>query len=176
MQKGFLVHIIGVIAVPVTLLINSANVHAEDWRYFQSMAATTIDAVKKGHLKNIDHLLVLQERLMELGIQACKNYGRQHPEDAVMFELVVDNAENMKFLSMKEIKTQWHAKRFLLSHGVAVEKLHQNSLTGSLLDTVVHPATAYIALREYRHTKDAELLRQVDIELSEAIFQLTFLQ
>ena len=175
MRKGF-INIIGVMATLASSMAYSAEADAEDWRYFETMATTTINAVKKGDLKDIDRLLVLQERLMELGIKACQNYARLHPEDAGMFELVIDNAENMKFLSMKEIKNQWHAKRFLLSHGVAVEKLHQNSLTGSLLDTVVHPATAYVVLREYRHTGDVKLLRQVDAELSEAIFQLTYLQ
>jgi len=176
MHKGFLAKILGVIALPVSLMVYATIANAEDWRYFETMAQTTINAVKKGDVKDVDRLLILQERLMEFGITACKNYARQHPEDAEMFDLVVNNAETMKFLSLKEIKNQWHAKRFLLTHGIAVEKLHQNSLTGSLLDTVVHPAIAYIALREYRHTKDANLLRQVDTELSEAIFQLTYLR
>jgi hypothetical protein len=175
MHKVFLTKIIGVL-IPASFLIYSGKSYAEDWQSFESMATATINAVKNGHLKDIDRLLVLQERLMELGIKACKKYALQHPEDADMFNLVVSNAESMKFLSLKEIKNQWHSKRFLLKHGVAVDKLHQNTLTGSLLDTVVHPATAYIALREYRHSKDANLLRQVDTELSEAVFQLTYLQ
>jgi hypothetical protein len=163
-------------ALVILLAIYAANAKAEDWQPFEKMAMTTIDAVKNGNVKDIDGLLLLQERLMDFGVRACKNYARLHPEDAGLFELVINNAENMKFLSLKEIKTQWHAKHFLLSHGIAVNKLHQNSLTGSLLDTIVRPATAYIALREYRHTKNARLLRLVDTELSEAVFQLTYLQ
>ena len=175
MHKVLLLDFAGVIALPILFVIYTSNAFAADWRHFERMATTTIDAIKNGDPKDIDELIILQERLIDLGVEACRNYARQHPEDAEMFELAVNNAESMKLLSLKEIKNQWHAKRFLLGHGIAVDKLHQNSLTGSLLDTIVHPATAYIALREYRHTKDSSLLRQVDTELSEAIFQLTYL-
>ncbi|KPJ89314.1 MAG: hypothetical protein AMJ53_15870 [Gammaproteobacteria bacterium SG8_11] len=154
----------------------NSNLYAADWHHFEEMATRTINAVKKGHPKDVDQLIVLQERLMEIGVKACENYALANPDDAEMFQLVVNNAENMKVLSLPEIKQQWHAKRFLLSHGIPVEKLQQNSTTGSLLDAVVHPATAYIALKEYRRTGDSALLEQVNLELSEAVLQLTYLQ
>ncbi|MGD8592443.1 MAG: hypothetical protein PVF82_06390 [Gammaproteobacteria bacterium] len=157
-------------------ILYSTTSHAEDWQHFEKMATQTIKSVEKGHPRDIDQLISLQEQLMEIGIKACKNYAIANPQDAKMFQLVVSNAENMKILSLQEIKQQWHAKRFLLSHGIPADKLHQNSTTGSLLDAVVHPATAYIALREYRRTRDAALLEQVNLELTEAVLQLTYLQ
>ena len=177
MQKVLLYKVIAILGL--TLLSNlyiTNSGAAESWYRFEKMANQTINAVKKGDPKNIDQLIILQERLMEIGVAACKNYALANPEDAKLFELVVNNADNMKALSLYEIKQQWHAKRFLLSHGIAVDKLHQNSTTGSLLDSVVHPATAYVALKEYQRTKDAALLKQVDMELSEAVIQLTYLQ
>lgn len=175
MQKALRTYIVTFFGLAFLSMILSANSHAEDWQHFEKMATQTIKAVKKGHPKDIDQLISLQERLMEIGIKACKNYAIANPQDAKMFQLVVSNAEEMKILSLHEIKQQWHAKRFLLSHGIPVDKLHQNSTTGSLLDTVVHPATAYIALREYRRTGNRDLLEQVDLELSEAVLQLTYL-
>ena len=176
MQKVLRYNILGILGLSLLWDLTIAAAIAGDWHHFEKMANQTIKAVQKGHPKDIDQLIHLQERLMEIGISACKNRARTNPDDAKMFQLVVNNAESMKFLSLSEIKQQWHAKRFLLSHGIAVEKLHQNSTTGSLLDAVVHPATAYIALREYRRTGDSSLLQQVDQELSEAVFQLSYLQ
>lgn len=175
-MRKFLCRRIGLVVTLNLIVISwTTTAFAEDWRQFQSMATQTINAIKNGKPEDIDKLIVLQERLMEIGIQACKRYAINNPPDAKLFTLVVDNAENMKLLSLKEIKLQWHAKRYLLSQGIAVDKLQQNSPTGSLLDTVIHPATAYIALREYRHTKNIKLLEQVNLELSEAIVKLTYL-
>lgn len=154
----------------------STTIFAEDWQHFEKMANDTINAVEEGRPEDIDQLIHLQEQLMEIGIKACEHHALTNPQDAKMFQLIINNAENMKFLSLSEIKQQWHAKNFLMDQGIAVEKLHQNSTTGSLLDTVVRPATAYLALREYRRTGDAALLKQVRRELSEALLQLTYLQ
>ncbi len=176
MQKALRNNIVNFLGLALLSILYSTNTYAEDWQHFENMATQTIKAVKKGHPKDIDQLINLQEQLMEIGLKACKNYAIANPEDAKMFQLVVSNAETMKFLSLQEIKQQWHAKRFLLSHGIPVDKLQQNSTTGSLLDAVVHPATAYIALREYRRTRNVELLEQVNLEMSEAVLQLTYLQ
>ncbi|WP_455211157.1 hypothetical protein [Kaarinaea lacus] len=176
MQKALRNYIKGILGLTLIYNLSISNLYAEDWQHFEKMATQTIKAVKKGHPKDIDQLIHLQERLMEIGVKACENYARANPDDAKMFQLVVSNAEAMKILSLREIKYQWHAKRFLLSHGIPADKLHQNSTTGSLLDAVVHPATAYVALKEYRRTHDSALLEQVDLELSEAVFQLTYLQ
>ena len=176
MQKALRNFIEGFLGLAVLSILSTTTSFAQDWQHFEKMANQTINAVKKGHPKDIDQLINLQEELMEIGIQACKDYAMANPQDAKMFELVINEAETMKFLSLNEIKQQWHAKRFLLNHGIPVDKLQQNSTTGSLLDAVVHPATAYIALREYRRTRDAALLEQVNLELSEAVLQLTYLQ
>ncbi|MCG6969264.1 MAG: hypothetical protein LJE85_05800 [Gammaproteobacteria bacterium] len=169
-------NILGICGLAFFWTLSISDAIAEDWQHFKTMANQTIKAVKKGHPDDVEQLIHLQERLMEIGITACKNHAQANPDDAKMFQLVVNNAENMKFLSLNEIQQQWHEKRFLLGHGIAVDKLHQNSTTGSLLDAVVHPATAYVALREYQRTGDIRLLEQVDDELSEAVFQLSYLQ
>ena len=176
MQKALHHLIKGIFGLTLIFNLSITNLLAEDWHHFEKMATQTIKAVKKGHPKDIDQLIHLQERLMEIGVKACENYALANPDDAKMFQLVVTNAENMKVLSLPEIKYQWHAKRFLLKHGISADKLQQNSTTGSLLDSVVHPATAYVALIEYRRTGDAALLEQVNLELSEAVIQLTYLQ
>jgi hypothetical protein len=176
MQKALRSNMVGIFGLTLAFNLYIAKAHAEDWQHFEKMATQTIKAVEKGHPEDVDELIILQERLMEIGIKACKNYALANPDDAKLFQLVVNNAENMKILSLGEMKYQWHAKRFLLSHGIPVEKLQQNSTTGSLLDAVVHPATAYVALTEYRRTGDTSLLEQVNLELTEAVLQLTYLQ
>lgn len=47
--------------------------------------------------------------------------------------------------------------------------MDEKSVTGSLMDTIVHPATAIIALRDYKKSKDKALLQQVHDELEEVV-------
>ncbi|WP_455203933.1 hypothetical protein [Kaarinaea lacus] len=150
-----------------------ANATAGDLAEFRKIAEETIATIHHGKVDNVDQLIVMQERLIQIATQACKQHATRHPEDAEMFRLVTDNAEAMKNLSLAEMHELWHANRFLLQHGVNVEKMWENTVTGSLMDTVVHPATAYIALTQYKQTKNQALLQQVNQELSEAIYHIS---
>jgi hypothetical protein len=165
-----------VLVVPVALLCFGLSAHAEELENFKEIAQTTIDAINRGDIDNIDHLLAMQDQLIAIGTAVCADYAKRYPEDAEMLNLITSNAQQMKNMMLWEIKEQWHAKRYLLQQGIAVEKLQQNSRTGSLMDTVVHPATAYVALTQYKLTKDDQLLKQVDQELSEAIYQLAYIE
>lgn len=143
---------------------------------FRQIAQDTIIVINEGEFFDVDRLIAMQENLIQLGTAACLEHVRQHPEDLKMFQLVTENVQIMKSLSLNEIKEQWHAKRYLMEHGIEVDKLHENTLTGSLMDTVVHPVTAYIALTEYKTTRDKRLLTQVNLEMSEAINQLAYIE
>lgn len=176
MRKEMLCQFIGLFLLLSLTAVNAENRHNFDRYSFEKIAKHTINAIEKQNLHDIDQLIVMQEQLIELGVKGCAKYALHNPQDAKMLQLVMDKAEDMKYLSLKEIKQQWHAKRYLLKHGIEVEKLHKNSLTGSLMDTIVHPATAYIALKEFRRTGNEKLLQQVNLELSEAIFQLAYIE
>jgi len=144
-------------------------VYAADFSQFKDLAQTTIAEVQSGKIKDINKLIAMQEKMMVIGSKACEEFALKNPGNAKMLKLVSENADSMKKLSLSEIEDQWHEKNFLRSKGIEAAQLEEKSLTGSLMDTVVHPATAYIALNQYKQTKDAKLLEQVKDELDEVL-------
>lgn len=145
---------------------------ADEWNNFRSIANSTIATVRNGAIKDIEKLLKMQQQLIQLGIEACLDYAKIHPEDTAIMEVVIQNADVMKTLTLQQIENQWHSKQALLDKGINPKKLDHNSLTGNLIDTVIHPATAYIALDKFKKTGDKKLLERVDQELSELLFHL----
>jgi len=150
-------------------LIASGNIIAADLDGFTKIAKSTMDTVSSGNVGDVDKLIAMQEQLMTIGQQAIKEYIAKNPNSEKMLTLVSDNASKMKTMSMSEIEAQWHEKGFLKGKGIPADQLEEKSVTGSLMDTVVHPATAIIALNEYKKTKDKKLLQQVHDELEEVI-------
>jgi len=147
----------------------SGNVNGADLDSFTKIAKSTMDSVSNGNVDDIDKLIAMQEQLMSIGQQAITEYMEKNPDSAKMLKLVNENASKMKTMSMAEIESQWHEKGFLKNQGITGAFLEEKSVTGSLMDTVVHPATAIIALNQYKKTKDKKLLQQVHDELEEVI-------
>jgi len=142
---------------------------AADLDNFTKIAKSTMDTVSSGNVGDVDKLISMQEKLISIGQQAIKEHIAKNPDSAKMLTLVSENASSMKKMSLSEIEKQWHEKGFLKSKGITGALLEEKSVTGSLMDTVVHPATAIIALNEYKKTKDKKLLQQVHDELEEVI-------
>lgn len=153
----------------ITFLSVTGNVNAADLDKFTQIAKSTMSSVSSGNVGDVDKLIAMQEQLITIGQQAISEHIAKDPGSAKMLSLVSDNAGNMKNMSLAEIEEQWHEKGFLKSKGITGALLEEKSVTGSLMDTVVHPATAIIALNEYKKTKDKKLLKQVHDELEEVI-------
>ena len=142
---------------------------AADLDSFTKIAKTTMNTVSSGNVGDIDKLIAMQEQLISIGKQAIKEHVSKDPNSAKMLNLVSDNADKMKQMTLPEIEAQWHEKAFLKKNGINAALMEEKSITGSLMDTVVHPATAIIALNEYKKTKNKKLLQQVHDELEEVI-------
>jgi len=144
---------------------------AADLAKFKRIAQTTMDKVMSGSVSDgdVDTLINMQQELIAIGKQAIKEYSGSHPKTAKMLDLVHQQADGMPDLSLSDIETLWHEKEFLKSKGIRTDALEEKSVTGSLMDTVVHPATAIIALRSYKSTKDKKFLQQVNDELEEVV-------
>lgn len=158
-----------VMGLAVLLLVGSGIASAADLDSYTKIAKTTMNQVTNGSVGDIDKLIAMQEQLISIGQSAIKEYAAKNPSAAKMLNLVNENANKMKTMSMAEIEEQWHEKGYLKSKGISGPLLEEKSVTGSLMDTVVHPATAIIALNEYKKTKDKKLLQQVHDELEEVV-------
>lgn len=145
---------------------------ATDFSEFKKIANETIKQAKSGNIKDIDKLIAMQGKLINLGKAATRNYGATNPKAAKMMKLVVAQADKMKTLSLSQIEAQWHEKAFLKGKGIPDALLAEQSKTGNYIDTVIHPATTYILLSHFKTTKDKNLLTQVIGELEEVLYHV----
>jgi hypothetical protein len=155
----------------VSFLVLSSLAVAADFDKFKTLAQQTMTKVSAGSVSDsdIDELIKMQKEMIEIGKKACDQYAASNPDSAKMLKIVSSNADKMPKLTLSEIEEQWHEKGVLKSSGIEAAQLEEKSVTGSLMDTVVHPATAIIALKEYKTSKDKALLQQVNDELEEVL-------
>ena len=151
------------------LLLLGANVSAFDVDSFNKIANDTIKQMNSGVVGDIDTLIAMQEQLMVLGMEGGIDYLQENPKDAQALIYVIENAEKMKNLSLEEIEDLWHGGSYLRDKGINPEDIDHFGQTMSLMDSVIHPATSYLLIKEYKRTGNADLLAQVKGELIEVI-------
>ncbi len=134
---------------------------------FEKLANDTIKQVISGSVDDIDGLIAMQEKMVALGVKGAKMYASKAPsaQDKKIMELVIGGAEKMKGMTMDEMEEAWHDGGVLAKNGIDHDSMSMGQ-TMSLMDSVIHPATTYIALKEYKKTKDKALLDLVKDELT----------
>lgn len=149
-------------------------VYAMDKEEFVDTAKYTIKKVKRGKVreKDIDKLIAHQNKLIRLGIEGALAYAETAPADRKMLHLTVLNSERMKRMSLEEIEKQWHAGDYMRSHGIDINEISHISDAMNFYDAIVHPATAIIALEQYRKDGNPEHLGQVEDELTEVVMHV----
>jgi hypothetical protein len=150
----------------------STQAFAMDVAGYKLIANATIKEALSGSVKNIDKLIADQKKLVEIGVAGCKEYAQKVPKDAKIMKLVISNANKMMAMTLEEIEPAWHEGGVLGENGIDFDAIDHFSPALSHMDTVVHPATTYIALKEYKKSKDGDLLEQVKDELSEVLEHL----
>lgn len=155
-------------------LIVPASSAMEKGRY-EEIVSKTVHQVLSSDEPDVAALIADQEELMSIGVDACREYAAAHADDAKLLDLVIANADAMKTMTLDEIEEQWHDYGFLESQGVDAEAYEHFAPVISLMDAVVHPATAIIAIRKYESTRDRDDLMQVKDELSEVLEHLKYI-
>lgn len=151
------------------------SVIAADLSEYKRLAEDTIKQVQNGQIDDIDLLITQQEKLVQIGVAACDDYASKNPKAKPVLGLVTSNAGNMKQLSLSEIEEKWHDGGELKKNGYEVKEDHFGPV-GNLIDAVIHPATTYIALSNYKKDRDKAHLQQVVAELSEVLVHLQYLE
>jgi hypothetical protein len=154
---GFLV---GMLSTPVL---------AMDTLLYTKLANQTIEEANSGHIANVDRSISVQEDLIKLGIDGSKEYIKRHPEHANMLQLVINHADKMKSMSLDEIEDQWHEGKYLKTQGYDLDEMDHFGELFSLMDSIIHPATSYISLNEYKRTRNPALLNRTSAELIEVM-------
>lgn len=165
--------IIKVLLVAGILLFSMQNAMAFDKDGFIKITKATIQTVMSGKVADVDKLIADQEKAIAIAVVGCNEYAQQAPEHAKLMKLVVDNADKMKAMTLEEIEPAWHEGEFLKKQGINIDDIDHFSAALSHMDSVLHPATAIIALREYKKSQDPDFLSQVKDELSEVLEHIT---
>lgn len=153
----------------IGLLVLANGVQALDVETYEKYAMNTIRQMNSGVVGDIDAMIAVQEELMILGLEGGVDYLQRNPEGGKPLALVLENAEDMKSLSLDEIEAQWHEGGFLKKKGIDPEKIDHFGPMMSLMDAVIHPATSYLLMKEYKQTGNPDLLVRVKAELFEVL-------
>jgi len=151
------------------LALCATPLYAIDAQTFIHLANSTIHEANGGFIANIDQVIKTQDEMIKLGIEGSRAYIKEHPEHTKFLTLVIDNADNMKRMTLDEIEAQWHEGQFLKSHGFDIHKMEHFGELFSLMDAILHPATAHICFTQYKKTKNADLLTRASAELIEVV-------
>lgn len=149
---------------------------AFDTYSYRKIAREVIKVVHRGTATNIDALIEKNEELIAIGIEGCNEYAQDNPEYAEVMKKVVDNADAMKAMTLEDIEPAWHEGGWLKANGFDINALGHDHPVRTYLDSVLHPATAIIALEDYKQYKYPGLLIQVKKELAEVMHHLDDLE
>jgi hypothetical protein len=166
-----------VLSTMVVLIIGCFFVTSSMASYFTEftkIAEDTISQVKTGKVKDINKLIRMQQRLVAIGKEACLEYAKKLPKDAKLLKLTAASADAMMNSTLSKIEADWHEQGVPKSKGIS--EIEESSVAGSLYDAVVHPATSYIALKNYKKSKDKALLDQVHAELAEVLHHVSLIK
>ena len=157
------------VTASMVLSLQMYSVNAMDVKGYIKIANHTVQEANGGFISNINQLLTMQERLIEMGVDGSKEYIKKHPEHADVLGEVIIHAESMKRMTLDEIEDQWHMGKHMASKGYDMEKFDHFGPLFSLMDSIIHPATAYISLKEYKRTRNTDFLARASGELIEVI-------
>lgn len=145
------------------------NAQAIDSERYIKLANASIQEANGGFIPNINQLIKIQQTLIEIGIAGSKEYIRSNPQHADILTEVVNSAESMMNMSLEEIEDQWHQGKYMRAKGFDLDKLDHFGPLFSLMDSIIHPATSYISLKEYKRTRDTQYLGRASAELIEVV-------
>ncbi len=161
MKAGFLfgAAVAAMIASPAAAL---------DVERFEALVGKTIAAIDSEQV-NIEELYRYQNELIDLGISGVYSFANGNADHAAAMDFVATSAQSMKDLNLVEIETEWHEGGALKAAGIETEALYDDDEATTYMEAVIHPATAYIAVRAYEVTGDTDYLDQVKFELEEIV-------
>ncbi len=141
---------------------------ALDVERFESFVGKTITAIESGNV-DVEQLYRYQDELIGIGISGARGFAAAHADHAAAMDFVANSAQRMKALNLVEIETEWHEGGALEATDIDLDALYDDDEATTYMEAVIHPATAYIAVRAYAVTGDEDYLEQVRDELEEIV-------
>ena len=161
--------------VMMFVLAMSFTAFAIDLDRYEKIARQTIEQIDSGTV-NVDRMMADQEELVKLGVAACREYAAAEPIKAKMMNIIADNSDEMKSLTLEEIEKKWHEGGVLQENGIDTSAFDHFDKSMCYAEMVIHPATVCICLNEYKKTGDKTHLDQAKAELSEVIKHVKYVR
>lgn len=158
-----------ILTVATGLALVTSGAQAMDIAGFKKVATEIVQEAASGNVSDIDALIAKNEVLVQIGIVGCKEYRTQAPEHAKLMTMVLDNVENMRNMTLEEIESAWHEGEYMSANGLDFDSIDHFGAALSHMDAVLHPITAILALKEYKETRDSDLIDQVKDEIGEVL-------
>jgi len=150
-------------------MMAAGAVSAADYSDYVTLAETSSARMDQTHAGNIDAAIQEQTRLLALGRANAEAFGRDFPEYAEMMAFVSESGPKMTTMTLEAIEAAWHEGSALEDAGFLNTTIDHFGVLNSIVDMVVHPATAIIALRQYKASGDQAFLEQVKDEMAEVV-------
>lgn len=148
--------------------------YADDVAAYKALATETIQSVVGGEVSDVDALLAKQDELIALGVTIAKDVAARHPEGATMLEFTISHVDEMKNASLDAIEDEWHHGGAYGKNGLPHDEFdHYGPIIGAK-DAIVHPVTAYAALKAYAADHNEEHLETIQEELEEILGQVEY--
>lgn len=117
-----------------------------------------------------DRLRATLDDMLAIGVHGCRSFMSHPAANTTLLELVLEQSTTMSQLSTAEISAQWYRGDLPKKYEIDIAALdHFGDISINYMDSIVHPATALILLREYQATGDLFALKAARHELKEAI-------
>lgn len=171
MKKTFCFSLMAIVFVMAMMF----NAFAMDLDRYEKIARQTIEQIDSGKV-DIDQMMADQEELVKLGVAACREYAAAEPDKAKMMNIVADNGDKMKSLTLEEIENKWHEGGVLKENGIDISAFDHFDKAMCYSEMVIHPATVCICLNEYKKTGDKAHLDQAKAELSEVVEHVKYVR
>jgi hypothetical protein len=177
-MKRTIIVTLAVLTVGIFSAQSSFGQSAFDRHQFEVLTLKNINVVTQDDV-NPSAVTTDMLKLIEMGKQGC----RAHMENAAtpqaekeMMRLILAQADQLPTLTIDEIEEQYHDGEFMKKQGIDLEQFDHFSTVMGLYDTVIHPATVIILMREYEKNGDKGVLVQASDELKEIFEHLKYIK
>ena len=148
-----------------------------DKKAYEKIVKGNIGRIITGNI-DVEKMLTDMEQAVKLGLAGCEKYMSEPEIPQIENEImryIINNAQKMKSLNLDQIETLWHEGGGLKKKGIDITTMDHFSKVMCHYDSVVHPVTAIICLKQYMRTNDEDLLAQIKAELAEVKEHIKYL-
>ncbi|MFZ4806901.1 MAG: hypothetical protein ACOYLQ_06545 [Hyphomicrobiaceae bacterium] len=150
---------------------------AADKATYAQTARDGIKAMATGSLADVDGWASKMEALSKIGLDYCREVGAKDAKAKKYLDFVVANVEKIKATDFAKFEDEWgDSGAGFKAAGIDTAEFDQTGAAASAGDAVIHPLAALAALREFKKTKSADLLKKASEELEEVLGHLKHLE